>query len=358
MIKDLNFGGSFCVLPWIEKFHYFNGHTKLCCWSEKFLESEQQAELIRNEIWNRKPVSHCETCYKLEQDKTISPRQRESVAWLKDDTVKNLFNTNLCPQKSTLFLDLRLENKCNLACISCNPKDSSLWAKELNIEIIKSKISINYNDFSTLKKIYICGGEPFLIKEYYDIIRFVAEKHPNIEIVVNTNLTVLPDDLINSIKKINKFTLVVSIDAFGSVNEYHRYPLKWSKFIHNLERVKELGITVQFNTVVDAISIFGLGQLSTMDHIPDYWTLTILEKPDWLLLENIPVHLKEEANNQLIEFFTNNFYKTDVVFKTVIELIKKQIMQSGDSSLLIEQIKNIDSRRKINHKDYLGFNLF
>jgi hypothetical protein len=356
---DLYFGGTFCVLPWIENFQTVSGKSKFCCWSDKEIDSQKQADVLRDQIWSNYKIPHCENCYSLENNKTISPRQRESILWLKKEDIKKHFDQIPVPPKKPIFLDLRIDNKCNLACISCNPVESSLWSKELGIPLNVSKPKLDYKEILQYQKIYMAGGEPFLINEYLDIIQLVAEQNPNIEIIVNTNLTTVPDDIIQAVKKISNFSLIISVDAFSKVNEYHRYPLKWDKFINNLEKVKDLNIPIQFNTVVDAISIFGLGNLHTISSIPTHWDLSIIKSPSWLKLSNIPLMHKQKALDQIHLFKQNiKFYRTNVSFKTKIDLIEQHVKEQGDESTFLEQIKTLDSRRKINHKDYLGFSLF
>lgn len=356
--KDLTFGGTFCVLPWIEEHTNLSGNKQFCCWSDKIVNNKDHANSLRQKIWNKEKIAHCESCYRLEDSKTISPRQKETARWLKDSDIKAHFDTETCPEFRPTFLDLRTNNKCNLACISCNPTNSSLWAKELGIKIENYKSSVDYKTLNQYKKIYMAGGEPLIIPEYLRIINFVADNDLDIEIVINTNLTNLSQNVIDAIKKIKKISFTVSIDAFGKINEYHRYPLKWSKFINNLNKLYDLKVNIDFNTVVDAVTIFGLGGLTRISHIPNSWTLSILTNPDWLKLCNIPSKHKGLALENLYQLQNNSFYNKDITFKTKVNLIKHEISEEGDTNLLANQIQIIDSRRKINHEDYLGFRLY
>lgn len=354
---DLSFGGTFCVLPWIEKFKTLQGNEQFCCWS-KIKINDSDTNLLRQKIWNNQKIEHCQSCYTIEQKNIISPRQKETIFWLKDNELKKHFNTDNCPPFKPLFLDLRTSNKCNLACISCNPIESSLWAKELGIKIVPNVKPFDFQSVLSYKKIYLAGGEPLIINEYLDLINFIAENNPEIELVINTNLTRLPSGILKSIKKLKKISFIVSVDSYEKVNEYHRFPLQWSKFMNNLNQLMNYGVFIQFNTVIDAISIFGLGKLNNISHFPNQWNLTILTEPNWLLLKNIPVQYKNLAIDNLHMFKSNRFYGTDIIFKNKIDQLYAEINKEGNSMLLLNEIKLLDLRRKINHKDYLGFSLF
>lgn len=355
---DLAFGETFCVLPWIEDYKNLLGQQKFCCWSDKIIDNKDQASSLRQKIWNKEKIPHCESCYRLEANTTISPRQKETAHWFKHQDIREYFNSEHCPEFRPLFLDLRTNNKCNLACISCGPASSSLWGKELGIKIESQNELVNLKEIHRYKKIYMAGGEPLIIEDYLKVLNFVAENNLDIEIVINTNLTNLSKTIVDAISKIKKISLTVSVDSYDKVNEYHRYPIKWSKFLDNLMLVHDLKINIDFNTVVDAVSVFGLGDLTQISHIPNSWNLFVLTYPNWLQLRNIPKNHKQLALGNLIKLKDNKFFYKDVVFRTMINQIEQEIMTEGDSTLLAKQIQILDSRRKINHENYMGFRFY
>ena len=70
--KDLTFGGTFCVLPWIEEYANLAGQRQFCCWSEEIITDDNHATLLREKIWNKERISHCKSCYQLEDNKSVS----------------------------------------------------------------------------------------------------------------------------------------------------------------------------------------------------------------------------------------------------------------------------------------------
>jgi organic radical activating enzyme len=352
--------GSFCVLPFIERFQNLNGKNYLCCESTVPIDSVESTEssALRTKIYHGEKISHCENCYALEKNNTISPRQRESIQWLKDVEVKNYID-NWKPEEKlkTFYYDIRFDNKCNLACISCNPKASSLWAKELKINVDKYPLNFDIEQCFNAKKIYLAGGEPLIIDSFIDLISKIAESDYQPELVINTNLTKVNDKLKTLLSKIRNLCLTVSVDAYDKVNEYHRWPMAWPKFLNNLKWASEIGCTIRFNSVVDAVTVLNIHQLQELEHYTHQWSLSILSAPMELQIKNLPVFVKSQVLANFSNIEKSRFYQTDPIFKSSVENIKTQIMQHGDHALLSKYLSDIDHRRGINHINYLGIKL-
>lgn len=352
--------GSFCVLPFIETFQNLNGKNYLCCESTIPIDSIDSKETteLRNKIYHGEKIDHCNNCYRLEQNNTISPRQRESIRWLKDPEVKDYVDRWSPENKlKTFYYDLRFDNKCNLACIPCNPTDSSLWAKELKIEVIKHPLNFDIDQCTNAKKIYLAGGEPLIVDKFIDLISKIANSNHQPELVINTNLTKVNNSLKTLLSKIRNLCLTVSVDAYGSVNEYHRWPMAWSKFLRNLEWAAGIGCTIRFNSVVDAVTVLNIHRLQEIEHYADQWNLSILSVPLALQINNLPQSVKLQVLTNFSNIEKSRFYQTDPIFKTAVENIKTQIMQPGDHALLSEYLSSIDQRRGIDHINYLGIKL-
>jgi len=362
-MKNRIANGTFCVLPWIEQYHDLNGEKYFCCVADKKLPitnlDQESLDNLRLKIWDGEQIPHCVKCYDLEKNKAMSSRLIESARWMRDTDVKNYFSEWQPGQPVvTYFYDVRYNNKCNLACISCNPKESSRWREELGLSNNSySQIPFTHNEIVKAKKIYLAGGEPLIIDEFIDLLKTVAESRPDMEVVINTNLTSVSQRVWEILKQLQNCCLTVSVDSFGLVNEYHRWPMSWKKFIRNLNLAKEYGLKIMFNTVADAVSVFGFNQLSILDEFPSHWNISILTSPVPLILASIPEIHKPLAISHTASLMSSKFYKTDVNFKSKVNLIITLINETGDSQLLQKYIADLDQRRRINHKEYLGINL-
>lgn len=361
--KRLKNGDTFCVLPWISEYKTVGGTAHFCCHSNIPIvsTSDPSTDELRLKIWNNEKIVNCNKCYELEHNNIISPRQRESINLLKFNNIRNHFEAAEGPwQFKKYFADIRVNNKCNLSCITCGPGNSSLWEKELGIIPITTSSQHNYtkDEIKELTRIYIGGGEPLINDHAKLIIKMCADYNPQIELVINTNLTYLDKSLIKQFKAITNTTIVVSIDAYGAVNEYHRYPLKWSKFIRNLKWLKNENINILFNTVASAVSVFGFKNLKRLEVYPSGWNLTLIHPRTNLELRNIPDSLKSTAIDNVVNLKKSKFYKTDLKFKTQVDGIINNISQPVDNVLgLKKYIQELDLRRNLKHQNYLGVNL-
>ena len=353
--------GSFCVLPFIEEYQYLNGSKYFCCHSNTKIDSVDslQSDKLRQKIWNGEKIPHCSQCYQQEINKTISPRLLESSRWLKDTQVKNFVDSWTPGTPPEIFYyDIRFDNKCNLACISCGPSDSSLWAKELNLPVQSHSLTLDIEQCLTAKKIYLAGGEPLIIDQFIELITRISKLNQQPELVINTNLTSVSDDLKLSLSKISKLTMVVSIDAFEKINEYHRWPLKWEKLIGNIKWLQEnIKCNIQFNSVVDAVSVINLADLINIEHLADHWNLYIITSPKELLINNLPEIHKATVLTHFETIKKSKFYTTDMTFKTRVDNIISVIPAAGDPVQLSKYISQLDHRRGINHEDYLKIKL-
>lgn len=359
MMHRLKRGDTFCVLPWIHSFQNLDNKHYFCCHSNLSISdpTSNETESLRQKIWDGEKINHCNGCYNIENNNAISARQRESIRWLKNKEVASIFAGTASPSYKPIFFDIRLDNKCNAACITCNPYSSSLWAKELKINANETNYKLDLDTLVHAKKLYFAGGEPLIIQEYLELIENLSKLNPEIELVINTNLSNIPDETISHLKTISKTTIVASIDAYGPVHEYHRYPLKWDKFLRNLEKAKEAKLNIMFNTVASAVSVFGFGKLLLLEPFTNQWGVSILDNPNALKLNNIPKHLKDVAISEVDNLRNTKTYNTDIMFKKQIDLIISMINEDGDPFLLSNFIKDIDTRRNLSHAEFIGVNL-
>jgi hypothetical protein len=153
------------------------------------------------------------------------------------------------------FLDLTFGTKCNSKCMTCSPNLSDFWEDEYN-KIIKNtklnkfptvnpppRISITTNDsikiidtFPNFEYVAFVGGEPTISNEHFEFLKILIknQRSKNINLSYVTNLTGITEELISLWQNFKSIYLSVSIDGYGRVNEYIRYPFKWKKIQTNL----------------------------------------------------------------------------------------------------------------------------
>ncbi len=142
------------------------------------------------------------------------------------------------------FLIFECTENCNSRCRMCN-----IWKKKPKGELTKEELSQIFSSrlFSKLRWINLTGGEPFLRKDFVDIIE-ILNSLPNLEgIAVPTNgfLTQRIVDAVESSLRLldrRKFlSVTVSIDGFEKTHESIRgVKGSFKKAIATLDRLLEL----------------------------------------------------------------------------------------------------------------------
>lgn len=212
-----------------------------------------------------KPHFGCEVCREVESAGGISERLMMNANYNLHELVpKEIKEDGAATFTTPTILEVFFGNQCNLACIYCTPKCSSMIAAEhfrysnsSSIDEVKY-VSDKRKDYPQLleahwawmrenarylKRYQILGGEPFYQKELEQNIDFFMEnKCPNLEVLVFSNLKVEKEkfrkilDKIKSLLENNHvktFTLFCSFDCWGPQIEYIRHGLNLEKWEEN-----------------------------------------------------------------------------------------------------------------------------
>lgn len=144
------------------------------------------------------------------------------------------------------FFDIRWNNACNLACMYCTPEFSSTWAHELKDynnmlkETTNALLDYTLENITNLDYVYLAGGEPLMMKENEIFLAELAEKNPDCEVLVNSNISLVGKTKIyDSLLKMNNVKWLVSMETMGEQFEYVRYPANWQTTEENLLKLKQ-----------------------------------------------------------------------------------------------------------------------
>jgi len=288
---------TFCPVPWIFQAVRNNGDIRVCCQAnitknqgvvrkkdgtsynagkDNLLEAKNSdlIKKIRVNMLKGEKSSECFRCYNEEKNGLQSRRQYEIEIWGNHfEKAKKITKKDGTIDSPTIFYDLRFGNFCNLACRMCGPTDSHTWYKQW-IDYHETdgykdthgyvKLKTNdkgrlyttdynwhendsfwnqlYYNIPDIKRVYMAGGEPLLIEQHYDFLEKCIEKNcsKNIVIEYNTNMTVLPERVLKLWKHFKEVRVGASIDGFGDVLEYQRWPIKWETAYENLKKLDTL----------------------------------------------------------------------------------------------------------------------
>lgn len=353
---------AFCVTPFVHMNTTTGGLYKYCCIMDQPAKKDSGEALTIYEntlqdAWNSneikalrkdmltgaKPVA-CKKCHYEESHGQHSLRKDYNNRWLRENTALVLDRITQSIEmdgallEQPVFIELKFGNLCNLKCRMCSPFDSSkveaeyseissenegfdkLWAHRENV-LFNSKIKKSdlpawheseptldqfYQLLPTLKKLHFAGGEPTLHKQFYDLIAdaIKLDLAKNIELSFNTNLTSLSDSLLQMLPHFKSVSVHASIDGTEQIQEYIRFPSKWSVIEENLKRLSEApsSVTVVVSPTLQVYNVFELPKL--FKYLDDFnktsakfiaVTPTVLDNPDYLNVHILPLHIRQDA---------------------------------------------------------------
>lgn len=292
-----------CPIPWMSLCFGPKSTLRACCHQNGSMEKNSNDNLatqeiiqlkhnqdLRDQMQNGLVPSACLTCFDTEKAGGFSPRQ-EYLAKFKFDQEAPI---------KVEYLDLTVDNNCNLECAMCSSyysyKIDDFYAGKLNIPRV-GKWEINFSDenimglLPDLKMLTITGGEPFLSKRALEIINYTAASSyaKNIQLRLFTNLTIIPKNLEELLNKFKSVELLLSIDSVEENYEFIRYPGKWSLITGNLQKLLSLNFNNTTIKIHSVISAFNWNHIDKL--IRFYSTLKLKNKnlmPVFIEIENQP----------------------------------------------------------------------
>lgn len=213
------------------------GQNKIapCCHFDESIEVnefEQKTKSYFNRLMSGERIQQCKHCWKAE-DAGLQSVRTGSVNWLPHDGGEGIKR-----------MDIRIHNKCNLACTMCYSGASNLWGKlegrdtfrmltEDEIEFIRDKAS-------SITHISFQGGEPFYGPEYDDFLMSL-ENLENISVDIFTNVISVKRDVIQRWKdKLKDLVINASVDGHADIYDSIRWPTTWGKFERNAKMIYDI----------------------------------------------------------------------------------------------------------------------
>lgn len=343
---------TFCVLPFMHAAVSPTGSFRVCCNSNpknnKIMKTpDKEFKMFRDDIndaWNspdykkirkqfidgERPET-CQRCFREEDAGIRSPRIGYNEKWWRDDVqVAEEIPLDI------RYVDIRLGNLCNLKCRMCNPWSSSMWVKDWNKIVHTAELAPNEplsdNDLDwmgqlgewpdrkqtgvnfveiahSIEEIYLTGGEPTLALSQYKLFDYCIENDlaKGIRLKYNTNLTNVPQKMVDYWKHFKRVQLNASIDAVGARDRYIRYPSTWDKIEENFDKLNVLpNVTMQIHCTVQVLNVCAMNELfdwiKSKDIADDQIYLNILNHPESMNIRSLPKELKELAEKNLQDY--------------------------------------------------------
>ena len=392
-----------------------DGSVKLCCVAEAPTKKPEGSHMhvsknklsdlwndpymvnVRQRMLNGEQVKDCGQCYRKERKDEFSFRQKANNDWDIDNIDTTLINL---PK----YLDIRFGNLCNLRCRMCTGIYSNELGEELESIADKneqfrllgpdSAKTYTFNWYSDeakiwvelekyvpfLELIYLTGGEPTLVEGNYKFLQKLIDSGDSkrISLVFNTNVTNAQKRFLDIISKFKRISLNLSIDGTKGIQEYIRYPSKWTAITKNLNTIIEHSKTTEtefdFN-FTPAVSIINVANFNSLiewaynlainnQHKNISWDMQsiFLHGPEFMDMihstieyRNLCLDNLNKVTKEQLQFFPclERFYNE------VVDTLKNQYDETLYSASKRAQLKlwnkEIDKKRGINIKNYVSY---
>lgn len=374
---------TICVLPWLTIDTLPDQSMAPCCFFdeskrfrpadnaglESYLNSSELRSVKEDMLLGKIPTA-CKSCFLLEQNNAISPRQKNNENY--QGSVKSISTGQTIEIEQ---LHLRLSNLCDLACRSCNAFCSTSWNKEnmklnpeaklLNLDLFENNKELE-QDVSSLcskvKHLYISGGEPFMDPRLEKVLSSFLLNTSDLEREINiqTNLSaghIFKENYLEKLKQIQNLYISVSIDGTGEKGDFIRQGLEWEIFQQNLGRIsRELpNAKVIFTPTISIYNSLHILELFTFllenrNMSVDWLEVNFVLTPAPLNIQILPQDAKEKLRVIYDKFLNENSSKLGI---EKIELALKEIKgflfaedREGDLISFYQYTKVLDKSRE------------
>jgi len=238
-----------CKAPFVSMSIDVTGFASPCC----YIHSQtayftgnvcRYPDMSLREIWK----GHVFESYRKQMRKFVFPSECEICRRrLSEDPEKfskiDEYKPYRINKKFPRIIEFTLDNNCNLECIMCNSVHSSKIARSRQVSrqttIATQSIIEEMKYFIPhLEMVVFSGGEPFLSKVNIELMNMILSVNSNCHIAVNTNGTILTDEIRVLLEKGN-FHLNISIDSITKETyEKIRQGAKFETLCSNLRYFK------------------------------------------------------------------------------------------------------------------------
>lgn len=399
---------NFCLYPFAAFSIDNPGHTRICCnnnaWNRVHLNkklSDPTFELekdynnplhteLRQYVMRDERHPSCKKCWDIEDSGAESYREMFNRSFLLDNQdpeywISKCDDTGNIKDIELVYLDITFGNKCNLKCVMCSGYNSTLMAKEqfenkiINLTHYNKLQSLDWFEdaeqfnkiekyFPNIQRIHILGGEPLLI-EHQDFLKKFIDLgiSKNIDVSYNSNLTVLPREILEVWKEFKRVSLCVSVDAYGPLNEFIRFPMKWSKLERNFEEVSKIpgNVRLEIHATFGALNYLGFtnflewskemaGKYSILEPVPFF---NYIYEPTEFNPIHLPDNIKQIGYDRFSAWESNN---KQFALNGRIQMLKgyyKAILETpGDPKKWTKCLEQVAYFERVRNTTFPGFN--
>lgn len=391
MRSYMNLPDSICMLPWISIEASPMGTARPCCLAREDIAgidlrqhtlqdayTSDYMQKMRQQMRTGEKPATCKLCWDEEAAGRVSKRINSRIR-LKELYQQVDWDNNTPDQ--LWFIDLKLGNICNLKCRICGSWSSSKWAAEEMAYLpptVNKKMHIAYKwlqqgkwpeespqfweNLKTLlphiKYFEFTGGEPWLIREHFDLLKYAVDQgySKNIDIHYNTNGTQNPGGHWHLWHEFGRVDIAFSVDNVGRRFEYERYGADWQEVniiideTHIMKRMSANNITTQLCFTINIQNVYYLDELLNWADTKHFGSIyfNMLHSPDHMSIQ----HMTPAAKELVLSKLKTTFWKSDKYQQEINNVIT--FIENGagsDGREFLYKMKQTDSYRKQNFMD-------
>ncbi|MFW7381165.1 MAG: radical SAM protein [Oligoflexus sp.] len=222
----------FCNAPFAQMLLAPTGKIHPCCFHFGYTLGQSQQDW--QELWNGGAIRKLRREFMQGKVKTCRSRIfnlacHKNFAYLDDQVEIAEYQ-----QKQPLRLDIRLNGRCNLSCVMCDVWQQPNRVYDESFFWQKGPQEI----FPYLREIDVLGGEPFIQKDTFRLIRLMAKINPAVafSFVTNANYAGI-QRIFTHLDYIRLKSLQISLDAMSpSVYQKVRASSQFTQVLENAEK--------------------------------------------------------------------------------------------------------------------------
>jgi organic radical activating enzyme len=331
---------------------------------------------LKQEFLEGKQPARCNSCW---------IKERQGLKSIRTYFTKQFSFDEALSQNSTKHLELRESNLCNFACRMCNPTDSVKLEREIKdhpelSEFYRPNLNSDMSEENWqkildtslgLSALFLTGGEPMLMKRYYDLLdHLIANgKNETIELKIYTNCSVYNPIFVDKLLKFKNLTLMLSIDAVGKTAEYQRYGTDWQVVRTNIFKFLELPIRLSIHSTITAYSILDISSLADFFvEVRKYnklkaklikFSAHVARIPAPLDYANLNLELRAKAIIEIDRAIAKLSYGLFSIYVEELIALRKQIMERKECnySSFVNMTKTLDKARNQSFEEVFGYKI-
>jgi organic radical activating enzyme len=359
-----------CAYPFKAKMMMHGTPATPCCrFHDRFLsDADKNSDTLFTDIKTSMMRNEWHPgCYKCKSDEEVTGNSMRTEA--------DEFFNNFTDFEQLEYLEITVGRLCNLACIGCGLEFSHKWDEDsialdlpnlYKLEHYKKHQEmdidgIDLDNFRHLKFLKVTGGEPFLHRQFLNLIIRLADSGlaKQIEIEIFTNSTWYPKKVDEAaLLKFKKVIITASIDAHGKVNDVARYPAKWNLIETTLDKWLAMRNNNDKVEVMIACTVSVLNAPDLFDfmlwariekrvpvilqtvHEPNY--LSIQQWPDWFK-RGLKYTIDQQFGIDTVRFPDGRLNKAHKLLTKLTN--RNSITDTDNSELFLAEMKRLFDRR-------------